>query len=90
MQTQGQFPNTANSGAGPALGLSLDISSIIQKLASIKEARALPAGSMVGDLHGGLTFSDAVAAVLESRSGGGWQELRTPSGETWTVIVLNR
>jgi hypothetical protein len=68
---------------------ALDTSSIITKVESIKQARALPGGSVVGDLHGGLTFSDAIAAALESRSRSGWQEIGTPSGETWTIIVLD-
>jgi hypothetical protein len=68
----------------------LDISAVIGRVSSVKEARALPAGSVVGDRHGGLTFTDAVAAALESRSSGGWQETPAPSGEIWTVIVLNR
>ncbi|MBV8906756.1 MAG: hypothetical protein JOZ22_24200, partial [Acidobacteriia bacterium] len=65
---------------GSALALSLDSSSIIQKVCSAKEARALPRGSVIGDLHGGLTFTDAVATVLESRSAGGWQEWKNHSG----------
>jgi hypothetical protein len=68
----------------------LDVSSIVVKVSSVKEARALPAGSMVGDRHGGLTFTDAVAAALESRSIGGWQEAPSSGGEIWTVIILNR
>jgi len=68
----------------------LDTSVIVVKVSSVKEARALPAGSVVGDRHGGLTFTDAVAAALESRSTGGWQETPAPGGEIWTVIVLNR
>jgi len=39
----------------------LDTASIVTKVGSIKEARALPPGAVVGDLHGGLTFTDAVA-----------------------------
>jgi len=70
--------------------LALDAASIVQKVCNVKEARALPRGSIVGDLHGGLTFSDSVATALEARSAGGWQELKTSLGETWTVIVLNR
>jgi hypothetical protein len=85
MQTEG----TGYRGAS-ALAPSLDVASIIQKVFSVKEARALPRGSVVGDLHGGLTFSDAVATALEARSAGGWQELKTTVGETWTIIVLNR
>jgi len=68
---------------------AVDISSIVNRIASVREARALPRGSVVGDLHGGLTFSDAIAAALESRSLHGWQEMHTPSGETWTIIVLD-
>jgi len=73
-----------------ATATGLDTASIIQKVASAKEARALPPGSIVGDLHGGLTFTDAVAAALESRSSGGWQELQASSGEIWTLIIVNR
>ncbi len=84
-------PTSAGApGNRPAFALGLDTTSIVQKIASAKEARALPRGSVVGDLHGGLTFTDAVAAALESRSLSGWQEIRTSSGETWTVIVVNR
>jgi hypothetical protein len=68
----------------------LDTASIIQKVSSVKDAQAIPRGSVVGDVHGGLTFTDSVAAALESRSASGWQEFKTPNGETWTVIVLNR
>ncbi len=84
-------PTTSGaSGNRPAFALGIDTSSIITKVATVKEARALPCGSVVGDLHGGLTFTDSVAAALESRSVGGWQELPTPSAETWTVIILDR
>jgi len=88
MQIQGQNPSS--SAAQPATALGVDTSCIIQKVTSIKDARALAAGSMVGDLHGGLTFTDAVAAALEARSSGGWQEMRTRDGQIWTVIVLDR
>ena len=74
----------------PAFALGIDTTCIITKVASVSEARALPAGSIVGDLHGGLTFTDAVAAVLEARSTGGWQEMQVPSGEIWTTIALTR
>jgi hypothetical protein len=73
-----------------ALALALDTASIVTKLVSVKEARDLPSGSIVGDLHGGLTFTDAVAAALESRSSGGWREIQASSGEIWTIIILNR
>ena len=73
-------------GAAPAL----DMSSIITQLAGVREARALPCGSVVGDLQGGLTFTDAVAAVLEARSDRGWHEVHTPASDTWTIIVVDR
>ena len=78
------------SGGTSGFALGLDTAQIVQKVASVKEAKALPSGVVVGDLHGGLTFTDAVPAVLETRSLSGWQELRMASGEVWTVIVLNR
>jgi hypothetical protein len=74
----------------PAFALGLDTGCIITKVASVKEARALPPGTIVGDLHGGLTFTDAVAAALEARSAAGWQEMQVPSGEIWTTILINR
>jgi hypothetical protein len=71
-------------------GVAADLSTVITKVASVKEARTLPSGSVVGDQHGGLTFTDAVAAALEHRSLSGWQETRMPSGEIWTIIVVSR
>jgi crotonobetainyl-CoA:carnitine CoA-transferase CaiB-like acyl-CoA transferase len=79
-----------SGGNRPAFALGIDTGSIVTKVASIKEARNLPPGTIVGDLHGGLTFTDAVAASLEARSTGGWQEMQIPSGEIWTIIILNR
>ncbi len=70
--------------------LRFDTASIVTQVSGVKEARALPKGSVVGDLHGGLTFTDAVAAALEARSMGGWQDIDLPTGQRWTVIVLNR
>jgi hypothetical protein len=84
METNGLSPNVS------AFGLSLDLSCVIRKVSSVREARALPRGSVIGDLHGGLTFTDAVAGILESRSAGGWQEYKCTDGNTWTIIVLNR
>ncbi len=75
--------------APQGLAAALDPSSIITSVESITRARALPSGAVVGDLHGGLTFSDAVAAALESRSRSGWREVQTSSGEVWTVIALD-
>ncbi len=72
------------------LALQVDLSAIITRVASQREARALPVGAVVGDMHGGLTFTDAVSAALETRSLSGWQEIHSPNGQVWTVIVLNR
>lgn len=66
-----------------------DTSAIITRIDSVKDARALPLGSVVGDQQGGLTFTDAVASALETRSAGGWREI-SQSGETWTIIVLDQ
>ena len=68
----------------------IDPAAVVTRIASVREARALPFGSVIGDLQGGLSFTDAVAAALESRSLGGWHEVRTPSGDTWTIIILDR
>jgi hypothetical protein len=78
--------STGNSGLAPAI----DTASIVTKLESVKEARGLPSGAVVGDQHGGLTFTDAIAAFLESRSTGGWREIQAASGAIWTIIILSR
>jgi hypothetical protein len=86
-----QIPSSAGAFHGPSAFVhGIDTSHIIGRVAGVKEARALPPGSVVGDVHGGLTFTDAVAAALERRSLSGWQEIQTPDGESWTVIVVNR
>jgi hypothetical protein len=79
---------TIASGSG--LGIALDPSSIVGKLMNADEVDNLPRGTIVGDLCGGLTFSDTVAKALEARSTDGWQEIEAPNGEIWTIIVLNR
>jgi hypothetical protein len=89
MQVTGPASNGVTENRA-AFAFGINPATIIKKIGSVKEARALPCGSIVGDLHGGLTFSDAVAAALEMRSLGGWQELSTGSNETWTVIILDR
>jgi len=80
----------SETGAHPAFRLGVDTSSVITHVSSRTEARSLPRGSVVGDLHGGLTFTDVIAAALESRSAVGWQEVVSPGGDRWTVIVLDR
>ena len=62
---------------------------IIRKVPTAEAARNLPAGSIVGDHHGGVTFTDAVAAILESRSRHGWKEIEV-GAERWTVIAVDR
>jgi hypothetical protein len=76
------------SGDGAARAPS-GVPEIIKCVASPDEARALPPGSVVGDLYGGVTFSDAVAHVLESRSLRGWREVAI-ADVSWTIIQLNR
>ena len=86
-----EMVDSASGGSGDrAFGLAIDVETIVTQLKSVKEARGLPPGAIVGDLHGGLTFTDAVAATLESRSTGGWREIQVSTGEIWTVIILNR
>jgi hypothetical protein len=82
----------AGAGAAmqPAFSSQQDMSCVITVLSSVEAARALPAGSVVGDPHGGLTFNDAVASALEARSLAGWQEVEAAPGQIWTVILLNR
>jgi hypothetical protein len=82
---------TASGGAQPAFSTGLNMARVITRVETVAEARTLPRGSVVGDVHGGLTFTDAVAAVLETRSTHGWREIQTlPGGEVWTVIQVNR
>lgn len=83
-------PQITASENRPAVAARLETASVITTITSVKEARALPSGVLVGDLHGGLTFTDAVAAALESRSHGGWQEVQNSAGEIWTIIAINR
>ncbi len=73
--------------------MQLDLSSVVTRVHTIAEARLLPAGTIVGDTHGGVTFSDAVAMELERRSHEGWCDLPLHQDATqkrWTVILLNR
>ena len=83
-------PTSGALETSPAIALGVDTSNIITQLASVKEARALPCGSVVGDVQGGLTFTDAVAAALEARSLSGWREIHTAASETWTIIVVDK
>ena len=79
------------ASSGNALAKSANSGSveIITTVSTVAEARALPPGAVVGDLHGGVTFSDAVAEILERRSVHGWREVAIEQ-TSWTVICLNR
>lgn len=84
---------SVHAAAGTGLSgtaLAIDLANIITKVQNVVEAQLLPLGAVIGDVYGGLTFTDAVAAALEDRSSGGWQEMRSREGKTWTIIVLNR
>lgn len=71
--------------------MQFDYKSVITAVHSVEDAKALPPGSVVGDLRGGVTFSDAVARVLEQRSACGWTDVETnEAAQRWTVIYLNR
>lgn len=68
-----------------------DFQKVVRRVESAAEAEALPRGTVVGDLHGGVTFSDAVARALEKRSHTGWLQMQGEALQNpWTVIVLNR
>ena len=90
MQMLGHTNENIGGGSSPAFALGLDMTSVIKCVANAKEARVLPPGSVIGDCAGGLTFTDAVAAVLESRSRTGWREIEPVPGERWTIIVLDQ
>ena len=65
---------------------------IVTTLRAVDEVRSLPKGAVVGDLYGGRSFNDNVAAALEQRSHSGWRDHEVPTGtdERWTLIVLDR
>jgi hypothetical protein len=83
-----QQPMGIMTGGGAAA--ILDVSHVITRVTSTQEARALPKCCFVGDKHGGLTFTDAVAYILENRSNRGWHEVLGTDGQRWTIIHLNR
>ena len=71
--------------------MGLDLTAVVTSIQSTEEARSLPRGSVVGDRCGDLSFSDAIAAVLESRSTSGWLEIEDePDMEPWTLIIVER
>jgi hypothetical protein len=68
---------------------SFDFTKMITRVSCESEALALPTGAAVGDTFGGRTFTDNVAAILESRSCSGWREIEEGQ-KRWTFIVLAR
>jgi hypothetical protein len=67
--------------------LPATLSAIITAVADVSAARALPSGATVGDIYGGRSFTDNVAAILESRSYVGWHEIEV-GDQRWTVIEI--
>ena len=90
MEILGHMTGGAGAARQPAFTLGVNMSTVIKTIASVDEVRALPQGAVVGDPHGGLTFSDAIASALEARSLSGWQEIEVAPGDRWTIIVLSR
>ena len=77
--------------SGSSARMQVDVSAVVTRVQSISEARALPPGTVVGDMHGGVTFSDPVARELEKRSVYGWLEAAaTATDKRWTIIVITR
>ena len=65
----------------------LETVEIVTLLTEASEVKGLPTGVVVGDKVGGRSFSDNVAAALERRSFGGWQDV-SKGGEQWTLIYI--
>lgn len=63
--------------------------SIVTRLSQPSEVSELPKGAIVGDLVGGRSFNDNIAAALEKRSNCGWQDV-CEGQERWTLICLER
>ena len=60
---------------------------IVTRVSEPSEVTLLPKGAVVGDICGGRSFSDNVAAALEKRSTGGWHDI-SDGNEKWTLIVI--
>jgi hypothetical protein len=80
-----EFPTTRTAQSGSATKMS---PALVTRVLSASEARALPRGTTVGDRHGGCSFIDNVAVVLESRSTRGWMDIGIGT-DRWTVIVID-
>ena len=66
-----------------------DFTSLVTQIADTAEVNDLPKGSIVGDQFGGRSFNDTVAAALERRSQGGWQDI-VDGQQCWTVICVEK
>jgi hypothetical protein len=71
----------------PGNPLEWSASKIITSIADVTAAMEIPCGATVGDVYGGRSFNDNIAAVLESRSHRGWQEIEVGE-QRWTVIEI--
>jgi len=60
---------------------------IVTVVAEPSEVRLLPKGAVVGDICGGRSFTDNVAAALERRSSRGWWDV-TKGDQRWTLILI--
>ncbi len=61
---------------------------IVMTLTQASDVKSLPKGTVVGDVHGGRSFSDNVAVALERRSHCGWRDCME-EGQRWTLIELD-
>jgi hypothetical protein len=66
-----------------------DTVEIVTALTEPSEVTRLPKGAVVGDVYGGRSFTDNVAAALERRSCGGWRDVRN-GDQRWTLILIER
>lgn len=60
---------------------------IVTAVAEPSEVMRLPKGAVVGDVWGGRSFNDNVAAALERRSNGGWRDI-SQGDQKWTLILI--
>lgn len=61
--------------------------SIVTAISEVSHVTRLPRGAIVGDLVGGRSFNDNIAAALERRSHSGWVDL-SDGEKRWTLILI--
>lgn len=66
-----------------------DNTEIVTVVTEPREVTSLPAGTVVGDVWGGRSFTDNVAVALERRSSQGWKDVDR-GDQRWTLIALER